>query len=109
MSEYLSFDLWSEDDYDVEPGTGCWLWHGPYHAMGTGYSGALHAVVRGSRHMRAVRQIYEDILGEPLPADLDVRATCRTNTDSCVVKRCVNPDHHVLYLLPNGARKESRP
>lgn len=91
--------LWSEDDFTIDPQTGCWLWHRRFSLWGPAAqpnAQRMHAIIPGSQHYNAARQIMEDYIGEPLPTDLWVVGECATNRGS-FLKRCVNPEHHDLH------------
>lgn len=74
--------------YDVDPQTGCWIWHGPLDVHGYG----RYCIFRGGRswNIRAHRAVYEEIKGE-IPNGLVIDHRCPAGPN----RACVNPDHLV--------------
>lgn len=87
---YMSYETWDEDDFTQNPTTGCWIWKGPWATWGN--ASGIHGVIRKSLHRNAVRQIAEDLLGEPIPTDIWLVSDCPTNQSFW--KTCVNPSHY---------------
>lgn len=71
-----------EDDWEIDPGTGCWLWQRRTQAGGYG-----ETTFEGRRNRLAHRVVYERLRG-PVPEDHHLHHVCGTRV-------CVNPDHLV--------------
>lgn len=72
--------------------TGCWLWKGKLDHNGKGHFGVKMPGSSTMRTMLASRAGWLLFCGE-IPIGYDVKQTC-------IVPRCVNPDHRVLVKRP---------
>lgn len=79
----LSLHQRFDQNYTMEPNSGCWLWLGSYWVNKTGY---IHATVWGNgKIQKAARVAYERFVGPLKKGDI----LCH----KCNVSLCVNPAH----------------
>lgn len=76
----------------VDPGTGCWNWHGANNGRGYGHLGIGGRPQNGGGNVLAHRAYYERAKG-PIPTGLVIDHLCRN-------RACVNPDH--LEVVTNS-------
>lgn len=79
--------------YDVQRGTGCWVWRGPLDRDGYG-TFHLRRLTR-----RAHRVGWYDLRG-PIPEGMVVNHACRN-------RRCVNPQHMELTTPRENALRDT--
>ena len=86
--------------YNIDPGTGCWLWTGDFRTYGDATreipisNGLGKHLMCGIAHNAMSRVLFEEHLGRKLKSTENVAGTCDSNRG--VRHACVNPEHHVL-------------